>query len=96
MITDVRIESQSQLTKVTVVAEGLFDIKADRLENPDRIFIDFAEMVPQLVGRVDKGPRGAMQAIAGSGRILRQVRVAENQKGVTRLVLDLELADVEY
>lgn len=96
VITDVQIESLNQLTKVTVVAEGLIDIKADRLENPARIFIDFAAMAPQLAGRTDKGTRGAMQVIAGSGRILKQVRVAENQKGLTRLVFDLELADTEY
>ncbi len=95
-MTDVRIENQGPVTKVTVFANGLIDIKADRIENPARIFVDFFEMVPQLVGRTEKGPRGALQTILGSGNLLRQVRVAENQKGVTRLVFDLQVPEVEY
>ena len=95
-ITDVRIENQGPVTKVIVLANGLIDIKADRIENPARIFVDFADMVPVLAGRSDKGPRGAMQAIAATGNLLKQVRVAENQKGVTRLVFDLQIPEVEY
>lgn len=59
-ITDVQIENQGPVTKVIVLANGLIDIKADRIENPARIFVDFAEMVPQLAGRPEKWPRGAM------------------------------------
>ncbi len=95
-ITDVRIENQGTVTRVSVLANGLIDIKADRIENPARIFVDFADMVPQLAGRTDNGPRGAMQAIAATGNLLKQVRVAENHKGVTRLVFDLQLGEVEY
>ena len=72
-ITEVRIENQGPVTRVSVLASGLIDIKADRIENPARIFVDFAEMVPQLAGRADKGPRGAMQAIPASGNLLKQV-----------------------
>lgn len=95
-LTDIRIQSDDQVTKITVTVNGLIDIKSDRIENPSRIFIDFADTVPMLAGRTENSPRGAMQAIRAGDKLLKQVRVAENQKGVTRLVFDLEIAEVEH
>lgn len=95
-ITDIRIQSEDQVTKVTVAVTGLIDIKSDRIENPSRIFIDFADTLPMLAGRSESSPRGSMQAIRAGDKILKQVRVAANQKGVTRLVFDLEMVEVEH
>lgn len=95
-LADIRIQSEDQVTKVTVTVNGLIDIKSERIENPSRIFIDFADTVPMLTGRTENSPRGAMQAIRAGDKLLRQIRVAENQKGVTRLVFDLEIAEVEH
>jgi N-acetylmuramoyl-L-alanine amidase len=95
-IREIKISAQDELTRVTVIAEGVIDIKADRADNPARIFFDFAGMKPRLEGVVAKG---GIRTIEGSGKLLKQVRVAENQKGVTRLVFDLTAAnvnDVDY
>jgi N-acetylmuramoyl-L-alanine amidase len=95
-IREIKISAQDDLTRVTVVAEGVIDIKADRADNPARIFFDFAGMKPRLEGVVAKG---GIRTIEASGKLLKQVRVAENQKGVTRLVFDLTVAngsEVEY
>ncbi len=91
-ITAVHVSSQPGATRVTVSVTGLIDIKADRIENPARIFVDFAATVPNFADGKDKG----MRTIPAGDRVLKQIRVAENQKGVTRLVFDLEQADVEY
>ncbi|MBM3760158.1 MAG: AMIN domain-containing protein [Acidobacteria bacterium] len=92
-IGQIQVAVQNSVTKVIVSVNGLIDIQHDQLENPPRYFVDFAATIPALGG---KGPRGVMQAIAGAGPILKQVRVAENQKGVTRLVFDLETAEVDF
>jgi len=94
-LTEVQIQNQEQLTRVTVFVSGVIDIKSDRLENPPRLFIDFANTVRSLAGRTDAGPRGAMQAIAAEGPLLKQIRVAENQNSVTRLVFDLATAEID-
>jgi N-acetylmuramoyl-L-alanine amidase len=95
-ITDIRIQHQPGLTKVTVAVTGNIDIKADRLENPPRFFLDFADTIPALASRPERTPRGAIQAIPATGDLLKQVRVAENQVGLTRLVFDLLSPDIEY
>lgn len=92
-LTAVEVSSQAGVTRVTVMVSGLIDIKADRIENPARIFVDFASTVPMLSD--GKGGRGILTIPAGDA-ILKQVRVAENQKGVTRLVFDLEQQNVQY
>lgn len=95
-IREIKISAQDELTRVTVIAEGVIDIKADRADNPARIFFDFAGMKPKLEG---VAPKGGIRTIEGSGKLLKQVRVAENQKGVTRLVFDLTVAngnEVDY
>ncbi len=91
-LTSVEVSSQPGTTQVTVSVTGLIDIKADRVENPARIFVDFAATVPSLADGKSKG----MRTIPAGDRILKQIRVAENQKGVTRLVFDLEQTNVEY
>jgi N-acetylmuramoyl-L-alanine amidase len=92
-ITDIKVSSLDSVTRVTVTVSGLIDIKSDRVENPPRFFVDFADTVPMLGGN---GPRGSMRAIPGAGSLLKQIRVAENQKGVTRLVFDLAVAEVDF
>lgn len=89
-LTAIQVSSQDGMTRVTVSVTGPIDIKSDRIENPARIFVDFMATVPML-----SGERG-VQIVRADDRILKQIRVAENQKGVTRLVFDLERADVEY
>lgn len=95
-LTEIRVQAVEAATRVTVVVNGVIDIKHDRLENPARVFVDFADTVPALEEMQGQGPRGAMRTVPAGTAVLKQIRVAENQKGVTRLVFDLEEGEVEY
>jgi N-acetylmuramoyl-L-alanine amidase len=73
-----------------VESTGEFHFRADRLSNPERIFFDLVGTLP------DKSVAGkGHNAIAVGDRYIRQIRVAETQHGVTRVVLDLA-SDVEF
>lgn len=78
----VRFWSFDDLTRISIETSGEFELKYDRLDHPDRLFFD-------LVGaQSEVGPKG-FRTIAVRDKIVRQIRVAETQHGVTRVVLDL-------
>ncbi len=81
-IRDVRYWSVGEVTRVAVELSGEFRYRTERLSNPDRVFFDIENAVHSL----GEGP----QAITVGDHLLKQVRVAETQPGVTRVVLDLE------
>ncbi len=89
-LTDVQIETASDVTRVRAKLAGNIDIRHGRLENPPRFYIDFASTMPALSGQ-----RG-VATIPAASPLLKQIRVAENQKGVTRLVFDLNSPEVDY
>ncbi|MGH9594872.1 MAG: AMIN domain-containing protein, partial [Bryobacteraceae bacterium] len=81
-VVSVRFWSFDDLTRISIETSGDFELKYDRLDHPDRLFFD-------LVGTVSEvGPKG-FRTIPVGDRIVRQIRVAETQHGVTRVVLDL-------
>ena len=82
-VTAVRFWSLSEVTRVAVEVSSEFRYKYDRLSNPDRLFYDIEGARP------DMAPKGTHSIPVGDG-LLRQIRVAETQPGVTRIVLDLE------
>ena len=82
-VTAVRFWSFGDVTRVAIEASGGFGFKSDRLVNPDRIFFDLAGTVPNLDHR-------GHSTIAVGDTFLRQIRVAETQRGTTRVVLDLQ------
>jgi N-acetylmuramoyl-L-alanine amidase len=84
-ITAVRFWSLGDVTRIAIESDGDFSVHSDRLENPDRLFFDLSGAKPTL------GPKG-MTVIPVSDALVRQIRVAETQHGVTRVVLDLERA----
>lgn len=81
-VTAVRFWSQGDATRVAVEVTGPFDFKYDHLDNPYRVFFDIPGAHPDL------GRKG-MNVIRVNDRLVRQIRVAETQRGVTRVVLDL-------
>lgn len=86
-VTAVRFWSLGDVTRIAVETDGDFHVRSDRLENPDRIFFDLIGTKPSLGSK-------AMTVIPVSDRLVRQIRVAEPEHGVTRVVLDLaETAD---
>jgi N-acetylmuramoyl-L-alanine amidase len=81
-VRSVRFWSFGDVTRISIETTGDFDLKYDRLDNPDRLFFD-------LVGADSEvGPRGS-RTYAVQDNIIRRIRVAETQHGVTRVVLDL-------
>jgi len=81
-VTAVRFWSLGEVTRIAIETDGDFHVHSDRLENPDRIFFDLTGTIPNLGSK-------AMTVIPVSDRFVRQIRVAEPQHGVTRVVLDL-------
>ncbi len=71
------------MTRIAIETDGDFQVKSDRLDNPDRLFFDLSEPSLRL------GRKG-MTTIPVSDHFVRQIRVAEPQHNVTRVVLDLE------
>jgi len=82
-VTAVRFWSLTGVTRIAIETDGDFQVKSDRLSEPDRLFFDLIGTKPVL------GRKG-MTTIPVSDRLIRQIRVAEPQQGVTRVVLDLE------
>ena len=86
-VTAVRFWSLTDNTRIAIEATAQFQFRSDRLQNPERLFFD-------LVGKPDMGPKGT-KIIAVGDRLVRQIRIAETQRGVTRVVLDLS-AEVKF
>src|SRR5271155_2137882 len=82
-VTAVRFWSLGGVTRIAIETDGDFQVKTDRLDNPDRLFFDLTGTRPTL------GRKG-MTTIPVSDHFVRQIRVAEPQPNVTRVVLDLE------
>jgi N-acetylmuramoyl-L-alanine amidase len=82
-VTAVRFWSMGEVTRIAIEATGEFTFRTDRLPNPERLFFDLPGTKPQL-------ERRGINVIPVHDRFVKQIRVAETQHGVTRIVLDLE------
>jgi N-acetylmuramoyl-L-alanine amidase len=87
-ITAVRFWSSLDNTRIAIEATGEFQFRSDRLQNPERLFFDLLGATPEMGTK-------AIQRIAVGDRLVRQIRIAETQREVTRVVLDLS-ADVTF
>ncbi len=83
-VTAVRFWSLGNVTRVAIETDGDFEMKSDRLDNPDRLFFDIEGTRPSLVSGK------SVTTIPVGDHLVRQIRVAEPQHNVTRVVLDLE------
>ena len=79
----VRFWTLGDITRIAVETDGAFQVRSDRLENPDRLFFDLVGTQPSL------GEKN-LTVIPVSDHLVRQIRVAETQRNVTRIVLDME------
>ena len=77
----IRSSANGEATRVTIDLEGSVQYSSARISNPERIFFDLhaARLTPEVA-------RGNIQV---DGRLLTAVRVAQNQTGVVRVVLDV-------
>jgi N-acetylmuramoyl-L-alanine amidase len=82
-VTAVRFWSLDGVTRIAIETDGDFQLKSDRLDNPDRLFFDLTGTRPTLGQK-------SMTVIPVLDHFVRQIRVAEPQHNVTRVVLDME------
>src|SRR6266436_2419228 len=87
-VTAVRFWTFAEVTRIAVETHGEFRFRSDKLYNPDRLFFDLLGTKPRM------GVKG-VQTTAVGDKLLKRIRVAETQPGMTRVVLDLESA-VEF
>jgi N-acetylmuramoyl-L-alanine amidase len=80
-IRRISTSTTSDGTRIVIDIEDTVQYASARISNPDRIFFDLhaAKLTPELA-------RGNIQV---SGNLLTAVRVAQNQAGVVRVVLDV-------
>src|SRR5258708_2116234 len=86
--TAFRLCSLATPTPLPTEATGEFQFRSDRIDNPDRIFFDLNGATPGIGGK-------GVSTIPVNDRFIRQIRVAETQHSVTRVVLDL-VSDVKF
>ncbi len=79
-VTAVRFWTTADTTRIAVEVSAEFHYKSDRLDSPPRLFFDVQDSRPAM----------AQKTIAVGDRLVKQIRIAETQRGVTRIVLDLE------
>jgi N-acetylmuramoyl-L-alanine amidase len=84
-VKDVRFWSLGDVTRVAIEVSADFKYRQDRLPDPDRIFFDIPAR-PQTTDR-------KIRVIGVGDSLLKQIRVAETQPGVTRVVLDVQEHD---
>jgi N-acetylmuramoyl-L-alanine amidase len=82
-VSAVRFWSLGDLTRVAIDVSADFKYRTERLTNPDRLFFDIQGARPEMIAK------GLHTIPVGDG-IVKQIRIAETQPGVTRIVLDLE------
>jgi len=83
VVGPIRFSSEGEATQVVIEASGKVQYQAARLRNPDRIYFDLPGAKPRPGGK-------AVQVIPVRTGLLKQIRVAWREPGVTRVVLDLE------
>jgi N-acetylmuramoyl-L-alanine amidase len=81
-IRRISTSANADATRVTIDLEDTVQYSSARIANPDRIFFDLhsARLTPEVA-------RGNVQVV---GKLLTGVRVAQNQAGVVRVVLDVD------
>src|SRR5260370_8949628 len=84
-VTAVRFWTLSEVTRVAVESNGEFQFRSGKVYNPDRVYLDLVGAKPRT------GVRGIQVTNVGD-KLLKRIRVAETQPGMTRVVLDLESA----
>ena len=82
-VTAVRFWTLSEVTRIAIETNGEFRFRSDRLNNPDRVFFDLLGTKPRM------GVKGVQTKPVGD-KLLKRIRIAETQPGMTRVVLDLE------
>src|SRR6266403_1087113 len=87
-VTAVRFWTFAEVTRIAVETNGEFRFRSDRLYTPERLFFDLLATKPRM------GVKGIQTTSVGD-KLLKRIRVAETQPGMTRVVLALDVP-VDY
>jgi N-acetylmuramoyl-L-alanine amidase len=82
-VTAVRHWTVGEVTRVAVEVTGPFEIRSDRLHNPERVYFDIHDARPELEGH------RRFLSEEFNEKLLKRLRVAETLPDVTRVVLEL-------
>ncbi|MGC4055109.1 MAG: N-acetylmuramoyl-L-alanine amidase [Paludibaculum sp.] len=83
-VTSVRFWSLSQATRVALEVSSEVKYRFEKLTNPDRLFVDLSETRMRLNDK-------AFYTVKVGDKLVRQIRVAQKEPRVMRIVLDLEV-----
>ncbi|MEZ5353472.1 MAG: N-acetylmuramoyl-L-alanine amidase [Bryobacteraceae bacterium] len=86
VLKDVRFWSSRGVTRVALETSGEARFEYNRLRNPDRVYVDLFDVRPK------EDFRGLAYTVPVNDGVVTQIRVAPNRAGVTRVVLDLDMA----
>src|ERR1051325_11727857 len=81
-VTAVRHWSLKDMTRVVVEVSGEFTFVSERLHNPERVYFDIPHSRPRIESR-------RIYSEQVEDKLVKRIRVAETNPGVTRVVLDL-------
>lgn len=84
-IAAIRFWSFSDVTRVAIEIKGPYHVVSDHLDSPPRLVFDLKGILPPSSAK--RGP----QIFPVGDRLIRQIRVAETEPGVSRIVFDLEV-----
>ena len=84
-VTAVRFWSLGDVTRIAIEVSSDFTFKYNHLSDPERLFFDIHGARPDLTSSA----RNGAHTIAVGDALVDQIRVAETQPDVTRVVLDL-------
>src|SRR6185312_990916 len=84
-IEAVRFWSFGDVTRVAIETHGEYKLTFDHLDSPPRLFFDLRGLRPPV------SQRHGIQTFRVGDRLIKQIRVAETEPGVSRVVFDLEV-----
>jgi N-acetylmuramoyl-L-alanine amidase len=87
-VTAIRFWTLGEVTRIAVETTGEAKFLRDRLHNPERLFFDLRGARSRL------GTKG-YEAIPVGDKLVKQIRIAQTQPAVARVVIDL-VSDVEF
>ena len=82
-VTAVRYWSLGEVTRIAIQTTGEFTYKYRRLSNPERIYFDVLDSTHRV-------SEETTHMILVDDGLVKRIRVAQNRRSVTRVVLDLE------
>lgn len=87
-VTAVRFWSLEDHTRIAIETNETFTYRKDRLFDPPRIFFDLNASRPEFM-------RKGTHTIPVNDTRVKQIRVAETQPGITRIVIDLDGGELD-